>query len=213
MIGVNQEKWEAGESMITNTNGGKLRRPSSSYKKLLDRVTFWIVYIAWTVGYKIVPYNVTSVGIGRKNRLFGGCVAETVLLLLLLSILLCQNRQVKGPNKCKHEISDSLHYSIFFILFCYTKLRADPLVNKDFFLFKFFSIDSLSCSKVEATHVYTKSQHFKIFLRIKLDAPLSSADVKFLLNQRREAKFVIASFLWASIVVQSISKLVCKGDC
>ena len=100
------------------------------------------MYIAWRVGYKIAPYNATSVGIGRKNRLFGGCVAETVLLLLLLSILLCQNRQVKGPNKCKHEISDSLHYSVFFILFCYTKLRADPLVNKDSFPFKFFSIDS-----------------------------------------------------------------------
>ena len=27
-----------------------------------------------------------------------------------------------------------------------------------------------------------------------MDAPLSSADVKFLLNQRREAKFVIAVF-------------------
>ena len=27
-----------------------------------------------------------------------------------------------------------------------------------------------------------------------MDAPLSSADVKFLLNQRREAKFIIASF-------------------
>ena len=27
-----------------------------------------------------------------------------------------------------------------------------------------------------------------------MDAPLSSANVKFLLNQRREAKFVVASF-------------------
>ena len=33
------------------------------------------------------------------------------------------------------------------------------------------------------------------FFRVKVDAPLSSTDVKFLLNQRREAKFVIASFL------------------
>ena len=31
------------------------------------------------------------------------------------------------------------------------------------------------------------------FFRVKVDAPLSSADVKFLLNQRREAKFVIVS--------------------
>ena len=42
------------------------------------------------------------------------------------------------------------------------------------------------------------------FFRVKVDAPLSSADVKFLLNQRREAKFVITS---------SKSKWVCKGDC
>ena len=94
MIGVNQEKWEAGESMITNTNGGKLRRPSSSYKKLLDRVTFWIVYIAWTVGYKIVPYNVTSVGIGRKNRLFGGCVAETIIIIVIINFIVS-----KSPSK------------------------------------------------------------------------------------------------------------------
>ena len=78
-----------GESKVTNTNGGKLPcRPSSSYKKLLDRVTFWIVYIAWRVGYKIAAYSATSVGVGRKNRLFCVCVTETVLLLLL-SISLC----------------------------------------------------------------------------------------------------------------------------
>ena len=58
-----------------------------------------------------------------------------------------------GPNKCKHEISDSLHYSFRLILFCYTNLRTDPHVNKDFFLFEFFSKDSLTCSKVGATHV------------------------------------------------------------
>ena len=51
------------------------------------------------------------------------------------------------------------------------------------------------------------------FFRVKVDAPLSSADVKFLLNQKREAKFVIASFLWASTTVNSESKSVCKGDC
>ena len=39
---------------------------------------------------------------------------------------------------------------------------------------------------------------------------LSSADVKFLLNQRKEAKFVIATFLWASITVHSKSKWVYK---
>ena len=46
---------------------------------------------------------------------------------------------VNWPNRCEHEISDSSHYSIFFILFCYTKLRTDPHVNKDFLLFEFFS--------------------------------------------------------------------------
>ena len=75
--------------MITNTNSGKLLCRPSSYKKLLDRVVFWIVYIAWRVVYKIAAYNATSVGVGRKNRLFCVCVAETVFLLLLLSVLLC----------------------------------------------------------------------------------------------------------------------------
>ena len=36
-----REMVRQGESKITNNNGGKLlRRPSSSYKKLLDRVAF-----------------------------------------------------------------------------------------------------------------------------------------------------------------------------
>ena len=57
--------------MITNINGEKLiRSPSSSYKRLLDRVTFGIMYIAWRVGCKIVARNATSVGVGRRNTLF-----------------------------------------------------------------------------------------------------------------------------------------------
>ena len=51
-----------------------VERPSSSYKKLLDRVAFWTMYIAWGVGYKIAAYNATSVGVGRKNILFCVCV-------------------------------------------------------------------------------------------------------------------------------------------
>ena len=46
-----------------------VERPFSSYKKLLDRVSFWIMYIPWRVGYKIAAYNATSVGVGRKNIL------------------------------------------------------------------------------------------------------------------------------------------------
>ena len=81
--------WCKSREMITSTNGGKLLcRPSSSYKKLLDRVAFWIVYIAWRVGYKILGNNATSVGVGRRNDFFCEYVAETVSLLLL-SILLC----------------------------------------------------------------------------------------------------------------------------
>ena len=34
-------------------------------------------------------------------------------------VMVRQNRQVNGPNICKHEISDSLHHFIFFILFYY----------------------------------------------------------------------------------------------
>ena len=59
-----------GESKITNTNGGKLLHRPSSYKKLLDTVVFWIAYSALRVEYKIVAYNATSVGVGRRNALF-----------------------------------------------------------------------------------------------------------------------------------------------
>ena len=75
------------------------------------------------------------------------------MLLCAIVVVVCQNRQVNGPSKCKHEISDSLQYSAFFILFCYTKLRTDSNVNKDFLLLNFFSKESLLCSKVGATHV------------------------------------------------------------
>ena len=117
------------------------------------------MYVAWRVGYKIAAYNATSVGAGGKYRLFlCMCSRNCIIIIIIINsivyivvVVVCQNHQVNGPNKCKHEISDSLHYSIFFILFCYTKLRTDPHVNKDFFLFEFFSKDSLSCSKVEAT--------------------------------------------------------------
>ena len=51
---MNQEKCEAGG--VQDYQHQYLHRPSSSYKKLLDRVAFWIVYIAWTVGYKVVAY-------------------------------------------------------------------------------------------------------------------------------------------------------------
>ena len=49
MVGVSQEKWwagrvGAGESKISNNNGGELlRRPSSSYRKLMDIVSFRIL--------------------------------------------------------------------------------------------------------------------------------------------------------------------------
>ena len=77
------------------------------------------------------------------------------LILLYITVIANVFLQIKsnGPNNCKHEISDSLHFSILFILFCYTKLHTDPHVNKDFFLFKCFSKDSSSCSKVGFTHV------------------------------------------------------------
>ena len=42
--------------------------------------------------------------------------------------------------------------------------------------------------------MFKENPVLKNFFRAKVDAPLSSTDVKCLLNQRREAKFVIASF-------------------
>ena len=63
------------------------------------------MYIAWRVRYKVFAHNATSVGVGRRNRLFCVCVAETVLLFLLINIIVyivvvvvCQNRQVNGEK-------------------------------------------------------------------------------------------------------------------
>ena len=96
---------------------------------------------------------------GEEIDLFCVYVAETIIIIVINIIVnivvaaVCQNHKVNVPNKCKHKIPDSLHYSVFFILFCFTKLRTDPHINKDFFLFEFFSKDSLSCSKVGAMHI------------------------------------------------------------
>ena len=84
------------------------------------------------------------------------CIIVVIINTMYIVVVVeCQNHQMNGPNKCKHEFSDSLHYSFFFILFCHKKLGTDPHVNKDFFqfLFKFFSKDSLPCSKVRVMHV------------------------------------------------------------
>ena len=79
-------------------------------------------------------------------------VVSLIVYFVVVVVVVCQNRQVNGPNKCKHEISDSALFYLF-ILFCYTKLRTDPHVNKNFcsnFLAKAVSV---SCSKLEATNV------------------------------------------------------------
>ena len=80
-IGKNQEKWE-----VEGSQDYQHQWPSSSYKKLLDRVAFWTVYIPWRAWYKTVSYHAISVGVGRQNRPFCVCVAETVSLL---SVSLC----------------------------------------------------------------------------------------------------------------------------
>ena len=78
-----------GESKIINTIGGKLlRRPSSSYKKLCERATLWIVYIAWRVGYKIVAYNATSVGVGREIHFFV-CMCSRNCVIIIVNQYYC----------------------------------------------------------------------------------------------------------------------------
>ena len=42
--------------------------------------------------------------------------------------------------------------------------------------------------------MFKQNPSILFFFQSKMDAPLSSTDLKFLLNQRREAKFVIVSF-------------------
>ena len=126
------------------------------------------------------------------------CSRNCIIILVIISIIVCnilvvvcRKHQVKGLSNCKHEISDSLHYSIFFILFCYAMFHTDPHVNKHFFRSNFLAKTVYQGGSYACLN---KLQHFNFFFRVKVDAPLSSGNVKFLLNQRREAKFVIASF-------------------
>ena len=129
------------------TNGGKLLCRPSSYKKLLDRVTFWIVYVAWRVGYKIVAYNATSVGVVRRNILLCVCVAEAIIIISL-SVLLCillwwwcvKIAKWMGP------ISVNMRFQalciILSFLSCFATSSYVQFHMKDFFLFQYFSKDS-----------------------------------------------------------------------
>ena len=61
-----------------------------------------------------------------------------------------------GPinvNMRLHSLCIILSVLSCFATQSYVHVNKDPHVNKDFFLFEFFSKDSLSCSKVGAMHV------------------------------------------------------------
>ena len=87
---------------------------------------------------------------GEEIHFFVCMCSRNCIIIVIINIsayinvvVVCQNHQVNRLNKCKHEIANSMHYSIFFLQFCYTVLDTDPHVIKDFFRFKFFSKDSL----------------------------------------------------------------------
>ena len=92
---------------------------------------------------------------GEEIHFFVCMCSRNCIIIVIINIsayinvvVVCQNHQVNRLNKCKHEISDYLHYSIFFVLFCYAVLDTDPHINKGFFLFEFFSKDSLHVVKL-----------------------------------------------------------------
>ena len=144
----NGRQWE---SKITNTNGGKLlRRP----------LPFELRILSWESDTKLLHIMPLLLEWGGELHFFVCMCSRNCIIIIIINIIVyitvvvvCQNRQVNELYKCKHEISDSLHYSIFFILFCCAELHTDQHVNKDFFLFGFFSKDSWSCCKVGAMHV------------------------------------------------------------
>ena len=46
------------------------------------------MYIAWRVGYKIVAYNATSVGVGRKIHFFVCmCSRNCVIIIVIINII------------------------------------------------------------------------------------------------------------------------------
>ena len=89
--------------------------------------------------------------IEKIKRMSFVSLSSHITISLLWQTFFCRLNRMRPKNV--NMRFHSLHYSIHFIFFCYTKLRTDPYINKDFFLFGFFSKDSLSCSKVGATHV------------------------------------------------------------
>ena len=83
------------------------------------------MYIAWRLGYKVVAYNNISAEVGRINTFFCVCVCSRncIITIIILNVIMyivvvavCQNHQVNGPNKCKHEISDALFYLFYPVL-------------------------------------------------------------------------------------------------
>ena len=142
VIGKNQEKWEAG-----GARDYQHQWPSSSYKTLLDRVTFWIVYIPWTAWYKIVTYNATSVGVGRQNRLFCLCVAETVLVVVVVVVCILLWWHVKiakwtGPINANIRFETLCIIFVLSFLSCSVPQSYDKSTCKYLFLFESFSNDS-----------------------------------------------------------------------
>ena len=99
------------------------------------------------------------------------CSRNCIISLVIISIIVCnilvvvfRKHQVKGLSNCKHGISDSLHDSIFFILFCYAMFHTDPLVNKDFFR---SNVLAKAVYQGESYACLNKLQHLNFFFQSK----------------------------------------------
>ena len=71
-------------------------------------------------------------------------------ILLLQKMFFCRLNQT-GPINVNMRFQTVC--IILSFLPCFATHSSDPQVNKDFFLFEFFSKNSLSCSKGGAMHV------------------------------------------------------------
>ena len=115
MIGLNQEKWETG--------GPRLPTPmvESFSADLLPAInSYWIespfklCILLREKDTKLMHIMPLLLEWGDKILFLCMCSRNCIIIVIIniivyIVVVVCQNRQVNRPNKCKHVISDSLH--------------------------------------------------------------------------------------------------------
>ena len=107
------------EPKITNINGRKLlRRPS-----YWTESPFQLCILLGEHDTKLLRKMPLLLEWGHKMDFLCTCSRNCIITVIIniivyiAVVVVCQNCQVNEPNKCKHQILDTLHYSIFLCFF------------------------------------------------------------------------------------------------